>query len=263
MRQVPRSALWLAALLVGLLALPWEPIQVRLHAAAPTFGAAFANSGGGDFTIAMTGVTNGATVIVGVGATDTSNRTLTDVTDDVNAGDYTVAIGPIRTTGANQLRSCWIAYKQNVSTTAGALTLTIDMSAAGAFVGTAIWITGAATGAPTTDSVADAADATAHTAAASLTAAADSFTYSYAAANSSLGTITETATPDFIDLEGTTSMSAATMAQYYNGGLAISANTLAWTSGSARSAASCTASFAAAASGGPPSGSLSLLGVGK
>ena len=230
--------LLLVTLVVGLLAAV-APFRIILRAAAPTFGALFTAINNGDLVFNMTGVPTGATVIVGIGETDAGNRVMTGVSD-TNNGAYTLALGPIKTTGTDAPnRQCWIYYKQNVTTTAGALTVTADIAVAGALVGGAIWITGAATGVPTTDSAADAANtAMNHFAAAGITVPADSFTFSFAGASAALGAISQTQSPLFTDLEGTASLSTSALAQYYNGGLSLSSNVLEWDSGSIRSAAS-------------------------
>jgi hypothetical protein len=166
------------------------------------------------------------------------------------------------TTGANPNRRCIIATAASVTTTAGALTVTATASA-----GTAAFrLQAVEVGANglTMESVtsanlsADAADSTSHTGATSLTTQADAFIYTIMAGNATLGALTPTASPAFTELSGFATSSSKS--QYYNGGTALSSNSLTWTSGTARTAASCTVALSVAA-GGAPARRGTLLGI--
>lgn len=236
--------------------------SVRLFAAAPTLGQhGAANSSGSTTTLSPTGLTNGSAMIVGVAQVN-SDTDQSYTVADTNSNTYTSAILSSNTGGTNSLRKCQIFYAMNITSTAGATTITVT-SANGTVQSRSqyVEVLGASTTAPLaqTDSTAESADATSHTASAGMTTAADIFVYTIMAGDGTLGTLTETS--GFTSLGADFSVSSA-KSQYYSNATGLTANTLAWGSSTARTAASCAAAFVATASA--LTGSLgSLTGAGR
>ncbi len=252
-------------LVLSVLALGLTAFVVSLQAATPTLGVhGAANGGASSITLSPTGLTNGSTLIIGIAQTGSDVDQAYSVAD-TNSNSYVSAVASARTTGANGNRFCQIFYAKNITATAGATTITVTITL-GSVTSFGQWVEalGASTTAPLDQvgSVADSADSSSHTATTSMTTASNIFVYSVMAQNAAPSTFTPTSSPAFTSL-ATDFSSLAAVSQYYSNATGLSANTLAWTTtGTARTAASCTASFVgAAAASNVPNGNA-LVGVG-
>jgi hypothetical protein len=250
-----RRLLTSAAVVAGL---ALAPAVARLHAwAAPTIGqhAACTNSGSGSaLTCAIGGsITAGSTLSFIFGDDTTNSRTVSSVSSGTN-GAYTAIQGPISAAS----RRIWHYYVKNAA--AGAESVTVTFSGTGNFTGHILECVGVSTTSPldgtanSTASNAEGGTNTNHsmavTPASLTTAGADICVHGGAIANASYGSVTETASPDFVQyssFNGETNMHATMMAQAYVNASGISGNALAWTSGNARQAANVVATFVAAA----------------
>lgn len=238
-------------------------LSVRLFAAAPTLGQHAAGTAAASaLQLSPTGLTDGSTLIIGVSQTATGTRTYTVA--DTNTNTYTSAGSVATSAGSNNPHFCQIFYAKNITTTAGATTVTITQSSSLiGYKGQYVEVLGASTTAPLDQfsSAVDAADSTSHNFATSMTTANDVFVYSVNALNST-STFTATSSPAFTTLTGDFSVTSS-QAQYYSNATGLSANNLAYSGGTARTAASCTASFVAAVTAGIPPGSFGLFGIGR
>jgi len=238
---------------------------VVLQAAAPTLGQHAAVNGTTTYDISPTMLTDGSTLVVGIGQPGGDADQAYSLSDGVNT--WSSAVLSANTSGATPSRHCQIFYAPNIVTTAGALTITVTVSNGnGASRAQWVEVLGAHLTAPLnqTDSVAESGNNTTHAAAVSMTTASDVFVYTIMVGNSALGTFTPTTTttPDFITLAGDFSV-GDTVSQYYSGATALSADTITWSSATGRTVANCAASFIAPAAGGRAPSLSTLMARGR
>lgn len=251
----------LAVLLCPSLALAAAPtLVVGQHAAV--------DSSGTTITMPLTGVTDGNTIIVGLSQTAGDIDQTAACVEQGTITPFTLAVGPIRTTGANGNRTAYVYYFPNIQTGGTGNTTVLCTLTNGTSITRGQWleITGAGT-TPTFDvasSNTEAADTASHTGASpSMTTSANVFVYSVMACNANATSLTPTASPAFTTLSGDFSATAS-LSQTYSGATALSSNSVSWGSGTSRTCATASASFVAAAGPtGPPVGTLNLLGAGK
>jgi hypothetical protein len=244
------------------------PLLAHLWAAAPTLGVhGAATASGTTITLSPTGLTDGSTLAIGVSQTGSDADQSYSVAD-TNSNSYVSAVKSAYTTGTNANRVCQIFYAKNITTTAGATTITVTITLGTTSVrGQWVEVLGASTAAPLdqVSSFADSADTSSHNAAGTpgnITTASDVFVYSVMGQNAAPSTFVPTSSPAFTTL-ATDFDSLASVSQYYTNATGLSNSTVAWsTTGTARTAASCTAAFIAAATGGParPAGLFSFFG---
>lgn len=226
-------------------------LSVRLFAAAPTRGQHGAgNNSGSTVTLSPTSLTDGSTMIIGVAQGTTGARTYSVA--DTNSNTYVSAVLQSTSAGSNNPHKCEILYAKNITTTAGATTITVTQAGGSvlSYKANYVEVLGASTTAPLdqVSSAADSSDTTSHAFANSMTSASDVFIYAVGAQNST-AVFTPTSSPAFSnssDFDTTIGVS-----QYYSNATGVTANNLAWTGGTARTAASCSASFVADGGGSP------------
>ena len=242
---------------VGVALLSWS---VVLQAAAPTLGVHGANSGTTTYTLSPSTLTDGSTLVIGIGQVSGDADQSYSVGDTINT--YASAVLSANTGGVSLSRKCQIFYAPNISTTAGALTVTITV-ANGTSTSRSqfVEVLGAHLTTPlnAADSVAESADTMSHTAAVSMTTDSDIFVYSIMAANSTLGTLTPTASPAFDGTLAADFSVNSVVSQHYTGATGLTTNTLAWDSGTSRTTASCSAAFIAPAAADGRAPSLTTL----
>lgn len=211
---------------------PW--FTVVLLAAAPTRGqVGQGNDVSGTITLSPTGLTNGSTLIVGIGTTSSFAAGGYTVSDGTNT--YTQRSSAV-TTGTNANRRCYIFTADNITTTAGALTITITPSS-GTPTGRAQYFEAlGATAYDTQNSSGESADGTPHTFG-TLTTTADRLLYAIAAASGTMGAFTSTSTPALTEQSGFASSNV--ISAYNSSATAVSGADMTWTSGTSRTAANC------------------------
>lgn len=235
-----------------------------LMAAPPTLGQhGAAENVGSSITLSPTGLTDGADLIVGVGQDGSDPDQTFSVSDGTNT--YTSRCLSPRTTGASPDRQTQIFTAEGITTTAGALTITVTITnGTSATSAQYVEVLGSGAGYSTTATgTAESAAATSHSATTALSTGSDVFAYSIMAANTGFGTFTPTSSPAFTTLN-TDFANTAIVSQYYSNATGLSSNTLDWTSSASRTTAGCAVAFVTSGGPtGPPVGSLGLLGLGR